>query len=107
MRMGWRGLFHKENHLSQEGSAFKTKSPPRSNPPNTITWGIRFQNVNLWEHKHSDHNMTLHAKIRFIHTSFSEILLQSFLGPKPVVVMLGDGSEGGFTIDFKTLKKQK
>ena len=63
--------------------------------------------MNLWEHKHSDHNMTLHAKICFIHTSFSEILLQSFLGPKPVVVMLGDGNEGGFTVDFKTLKKQK
>lgn len=60
--MGWRSLSHKETDLNQEGSGFKTESPPRSSPPNTITRGIRFQPVKIQEHKHSDHNMTLHAQ---------------------------------------------
>ena len=60
--MGWRSLSHKETDLKQDGSGFKTESPPRSSPPNTITWGIWFQPVKIQEHKHSDHNMTLHAQ---------------------------------------------
>ena len=61
-RKGWRSFSHKEIDLNQEGSAFNTESPPRSSPPNTITWGIRFQYVNLWKDKHSDHHLTLHAQ---------------------------------------------
>ena len=42
-----------------------------------------------------------------IHISFSDILLQRLLVPKPILGMVGDGREGGFILDFKTLKKQK
>ena len=46
-------------------------------------------------------------KMYSIHTSYSDILLQDLLVPKPILGMVGDGREGGFTLDFKMLKKQK
>lgn len=70
-------LFYKGTYLIHEDPTLMTYSPPKAPPPQTITFGIRFEHVNFEGSQHSDHSTWDLFKMSHVSTVCSYLLLSS------------------------------